>query len=177
MQPFWVQLRPSNHNIKLQNAMKRIIACLLLLITVMSCQSDKFEYSPDELTGVFKPNATFDLSASLSCVANPNASFGGAKIRLEKVSDTEIKLFSKVYTWDSNFQKSIETELATSLTLKTHEDHVDLTYKDKVVGDYRLDKVYASETDNSKYNKGKILNIRVEDLDEKRFLMFRGVKE
>jgi hypothetical protein len=156
--------------------MKRIIACLSLLITVMSCQSDKFEYSPDELTGVFKPNVTNDLSSSFSCALNPNVSFGPT-IRLEKVSDTEIKLFSKTYTWDSNAQKSIESELATNLILKTHEDHVDLTYKDKVVGDYRLDKVYTSAFDNSKYNKGKILNVRIEDLDEKRFIMFRGVKE
>jgi uncharacterized protein YcfL len=176
MQPFQKYLRPSNHNIKLQNAMKRIIACLSLLITVMSCQSDKFEYSPDELTGVFKPNATADLSASFSCVANPNASFGPT-IKLEKVSDTEIKILSKVYTYDPKIQQSVESELATNLTLKTHEDHVDLTYKDKVVGDYRLDKVYTSVTDNSKYNKGKILTIRIEDLDEKRFIMFRGVKE
>jgi hypothetical protein len=176
VQPFYNQLRLSNHNIKIQNAMKRIIACLSLLITVMSCQSDKFEYSPDELTGVFKPNATADLSASLSCVASPNTSFGPT-IRLEKVSDTEIKLFSKTYTWNPTTQQSVESELATNLTLKTHEDHVDLTYKDKVVGDYRLDKVYTSVTDNSKYNKGKILNVRIEDLDEKRFIMFRGVKE
>jgi hypothetical protein len=156
--------------------MKRIIACLSLLITVMSCQSDKFEYSPDELTGVFKPNITADLSLSASCAYIPNATYGPS-IRLEKVSDTEIKLFSKTYTWDPNAQKSVESELATNLTLKTHDDHVDLTYKDKVVGDYRLDKVYTSVTDNSKYNKGKILTIRIEDLDEKRFIMFRGVKK
>jgi uncharacterized protein YcfL len=156
--------------------MKRIIACLSLLITVISCESDKFEYSPDELTGVFKPNITADLSASYSCLANPSASFGPT-IKLEKVSDTEIKILSKVYTWDSKNQKSVESELATNLILKTHADHVDLTYKDKVVGDYRLDKVYTSAFDNSKYNKGKILNIRVEDLDEKRFIVFRGVKE
>jgi hypothetical protein len=157
--------------------MKRIIACLLLLITVMSCESDKFEYSPDELTGVFKPNATTDLTLSASCVAYPNASFGGATIKLEKVSDTEIRLLSKVYIWDPNTQKSNESELVTNLILKTHEDHVDLTYKDKVVGDYRLDKIYTSAFDNSKYNKGKILNIRIEDLDAKRFVVFRGVKE
>jgi hypothetical protein len=72
---------------------------------------------------------------------------------------------------------SNESELATNLILKTHADHVDLTYKDKVVGDYRLDKVYSSASDNSKYNKGKILNIRIEDINEKRFLVFRGVKE
>ncbi|MEY4540919.1 MAG: hypothetical protein RLZZ306_2676 [Bacteroidota bacterium] len=156
--------------------MKRIIACLSLLITVMSCESDKFEYSPDELSGVFKPNRTTDLSASFSCVANPNASFGPS-IKLEKVSDTEIRLLSKIYIWDPITQKSNESELATNLILKTHADHVDLTYKDKVVGDYRLDKVYSSASDNSKYNKGKILNIRIEDINEKRFLMFRGVKE
>jgi hypothetical protein len=142
----------------------------------MSCESDKFEYSPDELSGVFKPNRTTDLSASFSCVANPNASFGPS-IKLEKVSDTEIRLLSKIYIWDPITQKSNESELATNLILKTHADHVDLTYKDKVVGDYRLDKVYSSASDNSKYNKGKILNIRIEDINEKRFLMFRGVKE
>ena len=156
--------------------MKRIITCLSLLITVMSCKSDKFEYSPDELTGVFKPNATADLALSFSCIANPNASFGPS-IKLEKVSDTEIKVLSKVFTWDSDAQKSVESELATSLTIKTHENHVDLLYKDKVVGDYRLDKIYTSAFDNTKYNKGKILNLRIEDLAEKRFLMFRGVKE
>lgn len=156
--------------------MKRIIACLLLLITVMSCESDRFEYSPDELSGVFKPNRTTDLSASFSCIANPNASFGPS-IKLEKVSDTEIRLLSKVYIWDPITQKSNESELATNLILKTHADHVDLTYKDKVVGDYRLDKVYSSASDNSKYSKGKILNLRIENINEKRFLMFRGVKE
>ncbi len=156
--------------------MKRIIACLSLLITVMSCQSDKFTYSPDELSGVFKPNVTADLSLSASCAYYPNATFGPS-IRLEKISDTEVKMFSKTYAYDPDTQKSIESELATNLTLKTHEDHVDLTYKDKVVGDYRMDKIYQSAYDNSKYNDGKILNIRIEDLDEKRFVTFRGVKE
>lgn len=156
--------------------MKRIITCLFLLITVISCESDTFKYSPDELTGVFKPNSTADLSASFSCIANPNASFGPS-IKLEKVSDTEIKILSKVYIWNPTTQQSVESELATNLTLKTHSDHVDLTYKDKVVGDYRLDKVYESAFDNSKYSKGKILNIRIEDVNEKRFLIFRGVRE
>jgi hypothetical protein len=156
--------------------MKRIIACLSLLITVMSCQSDKFEYSPDELTGIFKPNITADLSLSASCAYIPNATYGPS-IRLEKISDTEVKVFSKTYTYDPNTQKSIESELGTNLTLEKHEDHVDLIYKGKSVGDYRVDKIYSSAFDNSKYNKGKILNVRIEDLDEKRFITFRGVKE
>jgi hypothetical protein len=156
--------------------MKRIIACLSLLITVMSCESDKFEYSPDELSGVFKPNLTADLSYSTSCVAFPNATFGPS-IRLEKVSDTEVKVFSKTYTYDPNTQKSIESELGTNLTLEKHEDHVDFIYKGKSVGDYRMDKIYSSAFDNSKFSKGKILNIRIEDLNEKRYVTFRGVKE
>lgn len=156
--------------------MKRIIACLSLLITVMSCESDKFTFTPEELSGVFKPNRTTDLSASFSCIANPNASFGPT-IKLEKVSDTEIKLFSKMFVYDMVKQISTEEEITTNLILKPHEDHVDLMYKDKVVGDYRLDKIYLSNTDNSKFTVGKILNIRLEDISEKRFLMFRGVKE
>ena len=156
--------------------MKRIIACLLLLITVMSCESDKITFTPEELSGVFKPNITADLSLSASCAYIANATYGPS-IRLEKVSETEVKMFSKTYTYDPNAQKPIETELATNLTLKTHEDHVDLIYKDNVVGDYRMDKIYQSAFDNSKYNKGKILNIRIEDLNEKRFITFRGVRE
>jgi hypothetical protein len=156
--------------------MKRIIACLSLLITVMSCESDKFTFTPDELSGLFKPNTTSNLAASWSCVANPGTSFGPS-IKVEKVSETEIKLFSKMLVYDMVKQISTEEEITTNLILKQHEDHVDLMYKDKVVGDYRLDKIYLSSTDNSKFTVGKILNIRLEDISEKRFLMFRGVKE
>lgn len=156
--------------------MKRIIACLLLLITVMSCESDKITFTPDELSGVFKPNSTADLSVSYSCVAFPNATFGPS-IRLEKVSETEIKLISKIYVYDPNLKKNIESEISSNLTLKTHADHVDLLYNNKVVGDYRMDKVYSSAFDNSKYSKGKILNIMIDDVPEKRFIIFRGVKE
>ena len=156
--------------------MKRIIAYLFLLITVMSCESDKFTYTPDELTGVFKPNATADLSLSTSCAYLPNATFGPS-IRLEKISETEVKLISKINTYDPNLQKNVELEISSKLTLKTHEDHVDLLYNDKVVGDYRMDKIYSSAFDNSKYSKGKILNIMIDDITEKRFVIFRGVKE
>ena len=156
--------------------MKRIIACLSLLIAVMSCEPDTFTYTPDELTGVFKPNATADLSLSMSCAYRPNAAFGPS-VRLEKISETEIRLISKTNTYDPNLQKNIESEVSSNLMLKTHEDHVDLLYNDKVVGDYRMDKVYSSAFDNSKYSKGKILNIMIDDVTEKRFVIFRGVKE
>ena len=156
--------------------MKRIIACLFLLITVMSCESDTFTYTPDELTGVFKPNTTSNLAASWSCVAFPNATFGPS-IKLEKVSETEVKLISKIYVYDPNLKKDVESEIFSNLTMKTHEDHVDLLYNNKVVGDYRMDKIYSSAFDNSKYSKGKILNIMIDDVTEKRFVIFRGVKE
>jgi hypothetical protein len=176
MQPFYKQLRLSNHNTKLQKVMKRIIACLSLLITVMSCESDKFTYTPDELSGVFKPNVTADLSLSASCAYRPNATFGPS-IRLEKISETDVKLISKTNIYDPNLQKNIESELSSNLTLKTHEDHVDLLYNGKVVGDYRMDKIYSSAFDNSKYSKGKILNIMIDEVAQKRFVIFRGVKE
>ena len=156
--------------------MKRIIACLSLLITIMSCESDTLTFTPDELSGVFKPNITANLSLSASCVAFPNATFGPS-IKLEKISETEVKMFSKAYTYDPNVQKLIESELGTNLTLEKHEDHIDLIYKGKSVGDYRMDKIYSSAFDNSKFSKGKILNIRIEELNEKRFVTFRGVRE
>jgi uncharacterized protein YcfL len=156
--------------------MKRITACLSLLITVMACESDNFTYTPDELTGVFKPNTTSNLAPSWSCVGNQGVSFGPS-VRLEKLSDTKVNLFSKFYTYDPNTQRNIESELSTNLTLKQHEEHFDLLYKDKVIGDYRTDRIYVSDTDNSKFKAGKILNIRIAAVTEKRFVMFREAKE
>ena len=40
-----------------------------------------------------------------------------------------------------------------------------------------MDKVYSSAFGNFKHCKGKILNIMIDDVAEKRFVNFRGVKE
>jgi hypothetical protein len=50
-------------------------------------------------------------------------------------------------------------------------------YKGQVVGDYRVDKIYLTPRNPSFYQKGKVLNIRLEDIDNQRFVMFRGVRE
>lgn len=60
---------------------------------------------------------------------------------------------------------------------KTHADHVYLLYNIKLVEDYRMDKVYSGAFSNFKYCKGKTLNIMIDDVAEKRFVNFRGVKE
>jgi hypothetical protein len=179
MQPFYKQLRLSNHHIKFQNAMKRIIACLLLLITVISCESGVSEFTPDDLQGVYKSNLTFNRASLLSCAANAFVSFGDDenKVKVEKNTGSEIKVLSKNFTYDLTTQKTIESEIETILTLKPHEDHLDLMYNKKVVGDYRVDKIYLSPRNSSFYQKGKILNIRLEDIDNQRFVMFRGIRE
>jgi hypothetical protein len=159
--------------------MKRIIACLSLLITVISCESGVSEFTPDDLQGVYKSNLTYDFNSLLSCAANPYVSFGGneTKVKVEKNAGSEIKILSKTFTYDPKLEKTIESEIATILTLKSHEDHLDLMYDGKVVGDYRVDKVYLNPRNPSFYQKGKILNIRLEDIDNQLFVMFRGVKE
>jgi hypothetical protein len=160
--------------------MKRIIACLLLLITVMSCESGISEFTPDDLQGVYKSNVTFDISSLLSCAANPYVSFGindDNNVKVEKNANSEIKVLSKNFTYDPKQEKMIESEITTILTLKPHEDHLDLMYKGQVVGDYRVDKVYLNRQNPSFYQKGKVLNIRLEDVDNQRFVMFRGVRE
>jgi hypothetical protein len=159
--------------------MKRIIACLFLLITVMSCESGVSEFTPDDLQGVYKSNVTFDISSLLSCAANPYVSFGSnddIDVKVEKMNGSDIKVLSKNFTFDPKQQKMIESEITTILTLKPHEDHLDLMYDGKVVGDYRVDKVYLKPNNPSFYQKGKVLNIRLEDVDNQRFVMFRGVK-
>jgi len=60
---------------------------------------------------------------------------------------------------------------------KTHADHVYLLYNNKVVGDYRMDKIYSGAFDNSKYSQGKTLNVMIDDAAEKRFVIFRVVEE
>ncbi len=160
--------------------MKRIIACLLLLITVMSCESGVSEFTPDDLQGVYKSNVTFDISSLLSCAANPYVSFGindDNIIKVEKNADSEIKVLSKNFTYNPKQEKMIESEITTIFTLKSHEDHLDLMYNGKVVGDYRVDKIYLNRQNPSFYQKGKILNIRLEDVDNQRFVMFRGVRK
>ncbi len=160
--------------------MKRIIACLLLLITVMSCESGVSEFTPDDLQGVYKSNVTFDISSLLSCAANPYVSFGindDNNIKVEKNADSEIKVLSKNFTYNPKQEKMIESEITTIFTLKSHEDHLDLMYNGKVVGDYRVDKIYLNRQNPSFYQKGKILNIRLEDVDNQRFVMFRGVRK
>ena len=138
------------------------------------------EFTPDDLRGVYKSNVTFDLSSLLSCAANPYVSFGNNDsdtVQVEKISSSEIKVLSKNFTFDTANQKIIETDIETILTLKPHEDHLDLVYNGKVVGDYRVDKVYLAPGNPSFYQKGKILNIRLEDVDDNRFVMFRGVRK
>ena len=159
--------------------MKRIFACLSLLITVMSCTSGVSEFTPDDLQGVYKSNVTFDISSLLSCAANPYVSFGGneSNVKVEKNTGSEIKVFSKNFTYDPKLEKIVESEITTILTLKPHEDHLDLMYKGQVVGDYRVDKVYLNPRNPSFYQQGKVLNIRLEDTDNQRFVMFRGVKK
>jgi hypothetical protein len=180
MQPFHKQLRLSNHNTKLQKVMKRIIACLSLLITVISCESGVSEFTPDDMQGVYKSNVTYDFNLLLSCAANPYVSFGSNdnnNVKVEKMSGSEIKVISKNFTYDPKQEKVIESEIATTLTLKPHEDHLDLMYNGQVVGDYRVDKVYLNRQNPSFYQKGKVLNIRLEDIDNQRFVMFRGVRK
>ena len=159
--------------------MKRIIACLSLLITVMSCESGVSEFTPDDLQGVYKSNLTFNRASLLSCAANAFVSFGGDenKVKVEKMTGSEIKVLSKNFTYDPTTQNTIESEIETTLSLKPHEDHLDLIYDGKVVGDYRVDKVYLNPRNPNFYQKGKILNIRLEDVDNQLFVMFRGVRE
>ncbi len=160
--------------------MKRIIACLSLLITVISCESGLSEFTPNDLQGVYRSNVTFDISSLISCAANPYVSFGNnddSNVKVEKVSNSEIKVLSKNFTYDPKQEKVIESEIATILTLKPHENHLDLIYNGKVVGDYQVDKVYLTPRNPSFYHKGKILNIRLEDIDNQRFVMFRGVRK
>ncbi len=159
--------------------MKRIIACLSLLITVMSCESGVSEFTPNDLQGVYKSNLTFNTTSLFSCAGNAFVSFGGDenKVKVEKMAGSEIKVLSKNFTYDPTTQKTIESEISTILTLKPHEDHLDLMYDGKVVGDYRVDKIYLNPRNPSFYQKGKILNIRLEDIDNQLFVMFRGVRE
>lgn len=160
--------------------MKKIISYLSVLFTVMSCTSGVSEFTPDDLQGVYQSNVTFDLSSLLSCAANPYVSFGNNDentVQVKKLSSSEIKVLSKNFTFDTITQKIVETNIETILTLKPHEDHLDLVYNGKVVGDYRADKVYLTPRNPSFYQKGKILNIRLEDTDNQRFIMFRGVRK
>ena len=147
---------------------------------VMSCTSGISEFTPDDLQGVYQSNLTFNTASLFSCAANPYVSFGSNddnNVKVEKLSGSEIKVLSKNFTFDTATQKIIETNIETILTLKPHEDHLDLMYNGKVAGDYQVDKIYLNSRNPSFYQKGKILNIRLEDTDNQRFVMFRGVRK
>ncbi len=156
----------------------KILPLLILLSFLMylnACKKESFEFTPTELNGKFIANQTADF-LSISCVANPDASFGQSLL-VKYVSDEQIQLFSTTYIWNQNTGKSEEIPTVFKVNIVNHYNHFDFTYKGKIVGDYRIDKIYEGKLSNKKYKRGKILNIRLEDTELSQFLMFRGSKE
>ncbi len=148
--------------------MKKLLPLFVLALSFSACKRENLDIVPDELGGTYRSVPNQSVFNPLSCVAFPGGSSSSvAQLRMDAASPTNATL-----SYQPN-GLGILSEKSLPLTAAYREGFIELSYRGRVIGDYRVGKIQ----DGKRERDAKVLSLMVDSPEEKVFVMFRGVKE
>lgn len=149
--------------------MKKLIPFLVLAVSFSACKKEALDIVPNELGGTYRSVPGSSVANLLSCVALPGGGFSNvAQLRLNAASPATATL---IYQPDG---QGILSEKSLSLTAAYRDGVIELSYKGRIVGDYRVGTIQ----DGKRERAAKVLSLMITDSPEANvYVMFRGVKE